>query len=172
MDSELNSVSQNSSVFTPRCKFSCQFQLVRVSDASQTVKTPVASIVLFVHLSPHRAACPQVLFFWMTPGLAVAESCQLYFQQAKELLLTAVMQSPASNPAQLAPAADQLTPQSKKPEASQNRAAILAKERSDQFPPTAVFHQILPSKNSIVQHWNYNLFLLGPSAKEPLACFL
>ena len=109
MDSELNSVSQNSPVFTPRCKFSFEPLLVRVTDppSNQTVIQLFPLCPLFsttpLHLSPYRAACPQALFSWILLGLTAAESCKLHFQQ--ELLLTAVTRGPASIPDQLAPAA-------------------------------------------------------------------
>ena len=83
MDSELNSVSQNSQSSHLRA-FSFKLQLVRLSDTPLTGQSKL-QLLLFLHLSPHRTACPQVLFFCIMLGLTVAESCQWHFQQAKEL---------------------------------------------------------------------------------------
>ena len=97
MDSELNSVSQNSPFFTPRCRIQV-WATIGQGDrppADQVVKTPEHSMFSLslnalysfnfgssrapLHL-PHGAACLLDPFFWAQQAV---ESCKLHWQQAQ-----------------------------------------------------------------------------------------
>lgn len=77
MDSELNSFAHNSPVFTPWCKdcpltqfWDTNGQGDRPSRYSKLLPLPLFFALL--HLSPLRAACTQVFFFWILLGLTTA----------------------------------------------------------------------------------------------------
>ena len=69
-----------------------------------------------------------------------------------QLLPTAAKQGPASTPVQ-------------------HWAATPAMERSNQLPPFTFFYQTLHCKDSTVQHWDYNVLLLGSLVNDPPASF-
>lgn len=105
IDSELNAVSQNSPVFTP---ISFELLLVRVTDPPLTLApapTFVISLLLqlcphwdapqcsLLHIFPHRADCPQVLFLLDYSGqLLRAASCTS--SRPKDIFLAAATQGP------------------------------------------------------------------------------
>ena len=87
--------------------------------------------------------------------------------------LTAATQGPASIPDQLAAAAvAQSLPSSFTNWGTQRKLALSCYPcKGKEWLLSSTCCQILHSKNSIVQHWKYNLLLLGSSAKEPLVPF-
>ena len=98
MDSELNSMSQNSPFFAPRCKIQVWVTIGQGDrpPTDQVVKTPAPYLFTLFHSRPspssasdlqgllstypHGAACPQDLFFW---DQQVVETYKLHWQKAK-----------------------------------------------------------------------------------------
>ena len=165
MDSELNSVSQNSPFFTPMCKVQVWATIGQGdrTPTDQVVKIPEHSLFSLSHstpstpstsdlqgllsTSPHGAACFQDLFFWVQKAV---ESCKLHWQQAQRTSPHCSTQGPANlriwgTPSRLAP------------------SCYPYKGKEHPVSSSADFHQTLHSKNSFIQHWSPN-FLLQPPA--------
>ena len=161
MDSELNSVSQNSPFFT-HAEFRFELLLVRVTDSPLIVKTPEHTLFSLSHSTllyffnfgtsraplhlPHRAACPQDLFFWAQQA---GESCKCIGSRPRELLLTAATWGSANlticrTPSRLAPSS-------------------LQRKGATSFLLCRLSSNLLHSKNSFVQLWSPNLLLQLPA---------
>ena len=164
IDSELNSVSQNSPFVTPRWKIQVWATISQGDPPpNQVVKTPALSLFPLSHSTPSThstSALPGLLSASPTglPALKISSSgpnklwraTSCIASRPKELLLTAATQDPAN--LRMCGTSSTLAP-----------SCYPCKWKERPVSSSADFHQPWHSKNSIAQHRNPNILLQPPA---------